>query len=99
MDHANVSLIDSLQIMLAKYPDRGKVAPIIASKGYCDAKSQYYHGVKLHCFGKDRFEQIPKPSILRIILANIHDLTEAKPIIAQLTNQLSLGIKHMLLSY
>ncbi|MBA4849392.1 hypothetical protein [Emticicia sp. BO119] len=42
--YANVCLIDSLPIMLAKYPDRAKVAPMLASQGYCDAKSQYYHG-------------------------------------------------------
>lgn len=89
--YANVCLIDSLPIMLAKYPDRAKVAPMLASKGYCDAKSQYYHGVKLHCLGKDRFEQIPKPSIIRITAANVHDLTAVKPIICQLNNQYVIG--------
>ncbi|MFD2520625.1 hypothetical protein [Emticicia soli] len=73
--------------MLAKYPDRAKVAPMLVSKGYCDAKSQYYHGVKLHCLGKDRFKKIPKLSMIRITPANVHDLTAAKPIITQLANQ------------
>ncbi|MBA4849391.1 transposase [Emticicia sp. BO119] len=48
-------------------------------------------GVKLHCLGKDRFEQIPKPSIIRIRAANVHDLTAAKPITSQLNNQYVIG--------
>lgn len=89
----NVSLVDSLPIMLSKHPYTAKVASQIADKGYCDAKKQYYHGVKFHLIGKDRFEKIPKPNFFDFTPASVNDLTAIKPMICQLKNQIVVGDK------
>lgn len=89
----NVSLVNSLLIMLSKHPYTAKVASQIADKGYCDAKKQFYHGVKLYLIGKDRFEKIPKPNFFDFTPASVNDLTAVKPLICQLKNQIVVGDK------
>ncbi len=53
-------VMDSLPIVLAnnKRSSSAKVAPEIASKGYCASKDMYYYGVKLHTIGHQRLGSI-----------------------------------------
>ena len=44
----DISLIDSLPIMLCSGKRQGKVAPELSEKSYCATKGIYYFGLKLH---------------------------------------------------
>jgi hypothetical protein len=70
-------LVDSLPIMLAKWPRSGtaKVASEVASQGYCAAKRSYYYGVKLHTVALRRTNKLPLPALLHLSRASQHDLT------------------------
>lgn len=70
-------LVDSLPIIIANNnrSSRARVAPEIADKGFCDAKSMYYYGVKLHIAGRDRDLTLPIPHVVGITPASHHDLS------------------------
>lgn len=50
--YADISLADSLPIILSKRPYQAQVALQVADKGYCSTKNLYYHGLKLHFLGQ-----------------------------------------------
>jgi Transposase DDE domain len=70
-------LIDSLPIVLAKWPRSGaaRVAAEVADQGYCSTKRSYYYGVKLHAVALRRINRLPLPALLHVSRASQHDLT------------------------
>jgi hypothetical protein len=70
-------LVDSLPIMLAKWPRSGaaKVASEVADQGFCSSKRSYYYGVKLHTVALRRANRLPMPALLHLSRASQHDLT------------------------
>jgi hypothetical protein len=70
-------LIDSLPIVLAKWPRSGAatVAKEMADQGYSATKRSYYYGVKLHTVALRRTNKLPLPAFLHLSRASQHDLT------------------------
>lgn len=70
-------LIDSLPIVLAKWPRSGaaRVAREVADQGYNSTKRSYYYGVKLHAIALGRTRQLPLPALLHLGPASQHDLS------------------------
>jgi hypothetical protein len=70
-------LIDSLPIVLAKWPRSGtaRVASGVADQGYCSTKRSYYYGVKLHAVALRRTHQLPLPALVHLSRASQHDLS------------------------
>jgi len=70
-------LIDSLPIVLAKWPrsGRARVAQDVADQGYCSTKRSYYYGVKLHAIALRRAKKLPLPALLHLSRASQHDLS------------------------
>jgi hypothetical protein len=70
-------LIDSLPIMLAKWPRSGaaKVARGVADQGFSSSKRSYYYGVKLHTIALRRTKKLPLPALLHLSRASQHDLS------------------------
>lgn len=85
--YADVCLTDSLPIIVSKRPYQAKVARPFADKGYCATKRLYYHGLKLHFLGRDRYQGLPQPELLHLSVASANDLTELKPLLPKLTNR------------
>ncbi|MFN2393907.1 MAG: transposase [Pyrinomonadaceae bacterium] len=51
---------------------------IFASVGYCAAKRQHFHGVRLHLLARRRSGRLPTPSEIWFRQASVHDLTAFK---------------------
>jgi hypothetical protein len=70
-------LIDSLPIILAKWPRSGaaRVAREVADQGYCSTKRSYYYGMKLHAIALRRSHKLPLPALLHLSRASQHDLS------------------------
>lgn len=83
----DVSLIDSLPIMLCSGKRSGKVAPELSNKSYCSTKSVYYFGVKLHTIAFSRKHQVPLPEFLGITPAADNDLEAVRHILPHLVNR------------
>lgn len=82
----NVSLIDSLPIVLCKGKRQGKVAKEISDKTYCASKNMYYCGVKLHVVANQVEKKLPFPNFISMTKASENDLTAIRPILPQLAN-------------
>jgi Transposase DDE domain len=69
-------LVDSLPIVLAKWPRSGaaRVAREVADQGYSASKRSYYYGVKLHTVALRRTNRLPLPALLHLSRASQHDL-------------------------
>jgi hypothetical protein len=61
-------LIDSLPIITCSAKRHGKVAPELTDKGLCATKSLFFYGLKLHAIGLRRFDKIPFPEQLVLLL-------------------------------
>ena len=73
------SIVDSMPIILCSGRNRqGKVAPELATKGYCSTKNLYYYGVKLHLLAHRRAYTIPFPEAYCITPASENDGTVFK---------------------
>lgn len=59
-------LVDSMPVILARQGRRfnAKVAPELASSGYCPTKRLYYHGVKVHVVGDVQSGTLPSPRFI-----------------------------------
>lgn len=70
-----VLLIDSFPVVLAKQGRRftAKVAPELASSGYCSTKKLYFYGVKVHIAGRNQPGTLPIPEFVGIYGASEHD--------------------------
>lgn len=82
----NVSLIDSLPIVLCKGKRQGKVAKEISDKTYCASKNMYYYGVKLHIVANQVKKKLPFPNFISMTKASENDLIAIRSILPQLTN-------------
>ena len=80
----NTHLADSVPIVVAKQSrsGRGKVAPDMCDKGYCDSKKMFYYGIKLHFLCQSRYKTIPQPKQVLLTKASVHDGKAAKEIFA-----------------
>jgi len=88
-----VCLTDSLPIILSKRPYQAKVALGIADKGFCSTKDLYYHGVKFHFLGPDRYGKMPLPEQMQFTPASANDLTVLKTLLPRLYNRWVVGDK------
>ena len=79
-------LVDSLPIMMAKNQrcKTARVAPEIASVGYCATKKMAYYGLKIHAAGlMSAQKKLPLLSVMAITAASPHDLTGFKQDLAR----------------
>ena len=90
---AGLCLTDSLPIILSKRPYQAKVAQQIADKGYCPTKKLYYHGLKFHFLGLDRYQRMPLPEQMQFTAASANDLTVLKTILPRLDKRAIVGDK------
>lgn len=72
------SLLDSFPIITCSGKRQGKIAREITDKGFCSAKSLYYHGLKLHVLGFSRPKQMPFPEHIVLTPASESDLNVFK---------------------
>jgi hypothetical protein len=91
--YQDVCLIDSLPIILSKRPYQAKVALGVADKGFCSTKNLYYHGVKFHFLGPDRFGKMPLPEQMQFSPGSANDLTVLKTVLPRLYNRWVVGDK------
>lgn len=82
-----ISLVDSLPIIMCSGKRQGKVAPELSDKSYCSTKNLYYFGVKLHTVAFSRTKQVPLPEFMSITPASENDLMAIYPILPQLQNR------------
>lgn len=80
----DVSLIDSLPVILCSGKRAGRVAPEISDKSYCATKNLYYFGVKLHTVAFSRTKKLPLPEFISVTPASENDLTAFYPILNKL---------------
>ena len=68
-------LVDSMPVILARQGRRfnAKVAPELASSGYCPTKRLYYHGVKIHVVGDVQSGTLPSPRFIGLTPAGLND--------------------------
>ena len=85
-------LIDSMPVMLAvgTRAKRARVAPEIATTGFCATKQINFHGVRLHLIGNRRTSALPIPARLWLKEGNIHDLAALREIAADLPSGINL---------
>lgn len=83
----DVSVIDSLPIMLCSGKRQGKVAPELSEKSYCATKGVYYFGVKLHAIAFRRKNKLPMPEYLLLTSAAESDLEAVRHLLPQLQNR------------
>ena len=72
---AATGLIDSMPICLARQGHRfkAKVAPEMATVGYCSTKKLYYYGVKVHLIADQQFRTLlPLPRFIGITPARLN---------------------------
>lgn len=89
----DVSLIDSLPIMLCSGKRRGKVAPELSEKSYCATKGIYYFGLKLHALAFQRKGKLPVPEILALTSAAENDLEAFRSLMPTPLNRKIFGDK------
>lgn len=70
----NISMLDSLPIMLCSGKRQGKVAPELSEKSFCATKGIYYFGLKLHALAFRRPGKLPLPEVLIATSAAENDL-------------------------
>lgn len=73
-------LIDSCPIVMARgtRASRAKVAPELATRGYCASKSMHFYGIKFHAIVRNRPGQLPEPVAFGVSPASSHDLQALK---------------------
>jgi hypothetical protein len=89
----DISLIDSLPIMLCSGKRRGKVAPELSEKSYCATKGVYYFGLKLHALAFRRKGKLPVPEILAVTSAAMNDLEAFRSLMPTPLNRKIFGDK------
>lgn len=83
----NISLIDSMPIILCSGKRSPKVAKEITDKGFCSTKGIYYHGLKLHAMSFRRKGHLPHPEHLLFTEASKNDLAYLKEACQNLYNR------------
>jgi hypothetical protein len=74
----NISLIDSMPIIICSGKRKSKVAIEITDKGFCSTKGIFYYGLKLHALSFRRKGHLPHPEQLLFTEASINDLSFLK---------------------
>jgi hypothetical protein len=82
-----VSLVDSLPIMLCSGKRKAKVAREISEKSYCATKGIYYFGLKLHTIAFKRQGQLPVPEYLLVTSGAENDLEALRDIFPKLVER------------
>lgn len=80
----NISLLDSMPIMLCSGKRQGKVAPELSEKSFCSTKGVYYFGVKLHAIAFRRKGKLPVPEFLSLTSAAENDLEAVRQILPKI---------------
>jgi hypothetical protein len=88
-----ITLVDSLPIMLCSGKRKGKVASELSDKGYCATKDTYYYGVKLHVAARRVQGSIPLLEMAGLTPASQNDLAVLKPVLDQLAGKSVLADK------
>lgn len=88
-----ISLMDSLPIMLCSAKRKAKVARDLSDKGYCSTKGTHYYGVKLHVVARHACNTLPVPEFVNLTPASTHDLTAVRPILHKLAGKALFGDK------
>lgn len=88
-----ISLMDSLPIMLCSAKRKAKVARDLSDKGYCSTKGTHYYGVKLHVVARHACNALPVPEFVNLTPASTHDLTAVRPILHKLAGKALFGDK------
>lgn len=72
---AFAGLADSMPVILARQGRRfnAKVAPDLASRGYCPSKKLYYHGMNIHLVGDFQPGTLPSPRFIGLAPAGLSD--------------------------
>ena len=91
--YLDVCLTDWLPIIVSKRANQAKVALALADKGYCASKQLYYHGLKFHFLGPDRYQAMPLPGWMQFSPASANDLTVLKTVCPRLRNGTIVGDK------
>lgn len=78
-----VRIADSMPIMLAKEKrsSQAKVAPQLASKGYCSSKGTFFYGVKLHAVARRRPSALPVPTRVGLTPGSENDLVALRRVL------------------
>ena len=68
-------LVDSMPVIMARQGRRfnAKVAPELASSGYCPTKNLYFYGVKIHLVGDRQPGTLPSPRFIGLAPAGLND--------------------------
>ena len=76
------ALVDSCPIVVAhaRRARRARVAPELASRGYCASKGSWFYGLKLHVVARRRPGRLPVPLALGLSPASVHDLRALEPL-------------------
>lgn len=83
----DISLIDSMPIMLCSGKRAGKVAPELSEKSFCSTKGVYYFGVKLHAIAFRRKGKLPVPEYLCLSSAAENDLEAVRHLLPQIAHR------------
>jgi hypothetical protein len=83
----NISVLDSLPIMLCSGKRQGKVAPELSEKSFCATKGIYYFGLKLHALAFRRPGKLPLPEVLIATSAAENDLEAFRSLMPTPMNQ------------
>lgn len=88
-------LIDSFPVILAQQGRRfkAKVAPDIASSGYCATKKLFFYGVRVHLIGRNQPKTLPLPEYIGIYGAGTHDGKVFDEIKSELSGEILFGDK------
>ena len=74
-DSEQALLTDSFPVTMAKYAHRfkAKVAPEVASAGYCSTKKMYFYGVRVHVVARRQPGTLPNPKFIGLTEAKMND--------------------------
>ena len=89
----DISLIDSMPVIICSGKRISKVAKEITDKGFCSTKGIYYHGLKLHGLGFYRKGHLPHPEQLLFTKASENDITHLKRVATYIDNRTYFGDK------
>jgi len=89
----NISLIDSMPVIICSGKRNSKVAKEITDKGFCSTKGIYYHGLKLHGLGFYHKGHLPHPEQLLFTKASENDITHLKRVATYIDNRTYFGDK------
>jgi len=81
-------VLDSFPVVVAKGSRSGRAKAVseLCNKGYCDSKKMWYYGIKVHVLARKQLGKMPVLRGFEVSPASCHDLTAAKPMLAECYN-------------